>query len=83
MSVVATVAKGGRGLAKGQFVDVFFTVIMVDSCKGYSSSFFDVLLICIVSAALQMMVDHDKKQQENKTFSQRLRSTQTESRPWT
>ncbi len=35
----------------------FFSVMMVNSCKGYSSSFFDVLLMCVVSAAsLQIMV---------------------------
>ncbi len=40
------------------------------SCKGYSRSFSDVLLVCVVSAAsLQIMVDHGRKQQENERFS--------------
>ncbi len=54
-------------------VNVFFTVLMVNSCKGYSSSFSFVLLVCVVSAAsLQMMVDHGRKQQENERFSVRV-----------
>ncbi len=51
-------------------MDVFFSVIMVNSCKGYSRSFSFVLLMCVVSAAsLQVMVDHGRKQQENQRFS--------------
>ncbi len=47
-----------------------FLGIMVNSCKGYSGSFSEVLLMCVVSAAsLQIMVDHDRKQQENERFS--------------
>ncbi len=43
-------------------MDVFFTVIMVNSCKGYSSSFSDVLLMCIASAAsLQIMSDRGRE----------------------
>ncbi len=48
----------------------FFSVLMVNSGKGYSRSFSDVLLVCVVSAAsLQMTVDHGRKQQENERFS--------------
>ncbi len=57
-------------------MDVFFTVIMVESCKGYSSSFCDVLLVCVLvsAASLQMMVDHGRKQQENERFSVGVRA---------
>ncbi len=52
------------------FVDVLFSVLMVNSCKGYSRSFSFVLLVCVVSAAsLQITVDHGRKQQENQKFS--------------
>ncbi len=51
-------------------VDVFFSVMIVNSCKGYSRSFSDVLLMCVVSAAsLQITVDRGRKQQENERFS--------------
>ncbi len=40
-------------------MDVFSAVIMVNSCKKYSSSFSDVLGMHIASAAsLQIMPDH-------------------------
>ncbi len=51
-------------------MDVFFSVTIVNSCKGYSGSFSVVLLMCVVSAAsLQIMADHDRKQHENERFS--------------
>ncbi len=51
-------------------MDLFFFVLMVNSCKGHSSSFSDVLLMCVESAAsLQIIVDHGRKQQENERFS--------------
>ncbi len=46
---------------------MFFFIVL--RFIGYSSSFCDVLLMCIVSAAsLQIMVDHGRKQQENERF---------------
>ncbi len=52
------------------YVDVFFSVVMVNSSKGYSSSFSFARPVCVVSAvSLQIMVDHGRKQQENERFS--------------
>ncbi len=40
---------------------------MVNNCKRYSSSFSDVLGMCIASvASLQIMVDHGRKHQKNR-----------------
>ncbi len=51
-------------------MDVFFSVMMVNSCKRYSGSFSDFLLVGTVSAASpQVMVVHGRKQQENERFS--------------
>ncbi len=47
-----------------------FSLTTISSCKGYSSSFSDILLVCVVSAAsLQITVDRGRKQQENERFS--------------
>ncbi len=55
--------------------DVFFAVIIVNSCKRYSSSLSDILGMRVVSAALlQIMVDHGREASgEPETFSPRLR----------
>ncbi len=47
-----------------------FALVMANSCKRYFNSFFDTLVMHIVSAVSpQIMSDHGRKQQENERFS--------------
>ncbi len=72
-------------LANKHYVDIFFTVVMVNSCKHCSSSFSDVWVMRIASAASpQIMADRGREAAgEQDIFHQRLRSTQIELRPCT
>ncbi len=65
------------------YVDVCFTVMMVNSCKGYSSSFSFVLLVCVSSVSSDNGGSRQEAEGEREIFSRHSRSTQTESRPST